>query len=53
MDFDQMLADGSVRDPLIAGGGAAIEAMDFNRMSVQSLMNGMQENVNAKRGSRV
>ena len=52
LDFDQMMLDGSARDPS-GTGGAMIEAMDFNQMSVQSLMNGMEENVNAKRGSRV
>jgi phage terminase large subunit-like protein len=52
MDFNQMLADGSIRDPW-AGGGSAVEAMDFGRMNVQSLMDGMQGESNAKRGTRV
>jgi hypothetical protein len=30
-----------------------VEAMNFNNMSIQSLMGGMQGETNAKRGSRV
>jgi hypothetical protein len=52
LDFDKMLTDGTIHDAL-PGGIPVVEAMDFSRMSAQSLIDGMEPPPNVKRGSRV
>jgi hypothetical protein len=47
-----MLTDGTIHDAL-PGGVPVVEAMDFSRMSAQSLIDGMEPPPNVKRGSRV
>jgi hypothetical protein len=52
MNFEEMLADGSIRDTM-AGGVPAVEAMNFNSVSINAILGGVQGETNAKRGSRV
>jgi hypothetical protein len=52
LDFDQMLADGSIHDQLV-GGMRNVEAMPFGSVGVDSIINSMERNDNASRGTRV
>jgi len=52
LDFDQMLADGSIHDQLV-GGMRNVEAMPFGSVGVDSIINSMERNNNASRGTRV